>query len=174
MEIVLVIEFSDFLCEKCGECCRRCDPIRVSARDLENISGFLYISPYIVVANYTKQLKDGSFSLKAKPCIFLQGNQCTIYPARPMVCRAFPVTFKKDKTATLSLYDYCRFTENAMVQKAIGFLLRYLMDMDKPELSLALKTYMEQLEKRMPKDLPSQLPFLQKWIKEHKKKSINR
>lgn len=163
LDLVLIKEADLQLCVKCGECCRINDPIAVRIEDLLNIAIFLGISLDMVIANYAKQLKNGAFSLKAKPCVFLQGNQCSIYPARPAVCVMFPLKAKNGHV-TLGLYKYCQFGVNFIVKKAIGILCGHLMEQKNPELGRKMLEIEAQIKKRMPKDYADQLDFAKRLV----------
>jgi len=156
LDIVMIEENISSFCARCGECCRRCDPIVVTVEDLKRIAAYLGTDFYIVISNNTKQLKNGIYSLRAKPCVFLKGNTCTIYPARPDVCRFFPIKTKKGYI-TLGLYEYCSFVANFAVQKSIGLLVQDLIDLEHPEIGRAIDEYMAELERSMPRSQAGQL-----------------
>lgn len=70
-----------FSCDKCGECCRNLDKSPVYD-DLHNGNGV---------------------------CRYLQGNMCSIYNERPLVCRideSYEVFFKDE----MSYEDYLQLT----------------------------------------------------------------
>ena len=71
-------EESYFRCERCGECCRTL-PISLGWDDIERLS-------------FLDKLDDDAIENCLKtPC--LNGNKCTIYDKRPLVCRIFPFEF---------------------------------------------------------------------------------
>lgn len=154
-DIAMAMRFSSAFCDKCGECCRICDPIIISNRDIMNIASFLEISYQTAIANYTKQLKDGRLSLRTSPCIFLEANRCRIYDARPLVCRQFPVT---PVNGSIPYYNNCSFIKNLIVDKAKAFLLRSLMEKHNPELK-AFGEYVKQVGRVLPSDFASQFSF---------------
>jgi Fe-S-cluster containining protein len=155
IDIAIAMRFSYAFCEKCGKCCRVCDPIVVSERDIRGIASYLGIGKLELIGTYTKQLKDGRTSLKTKPCLFLLDNRCTIYIARPSVCRQFPMT---PLNGVMELHDYCSFTMNLMVEKANALVSGELMVKRHPELEV-IREYFKQCGSRVHEDLGSQLSF---------------
>jgi hypothetical protein len=79
-------------CRTCANCCRE-TTVEVGADDIETIARFLDAPPEQVEQLYTStDPVDGARILKqtADGCIFLAGNLCSIYAARPRPCREFP------------------------------------------------------------------------------------
>jgi len=85
-----------FDCRQCAECCRVTE-VEPTRRDIERLSKFLGISTREFIAKYTMIAEDKSRILKKsekKGCIFLSGNDCTVYEARPLDCSGFPHLMK--------------------------------------------------------------------------------
>jgi Fe-S-cluster containining protein len=84
-------------CRECGECCRVTE-VQIVERDVEKLAHFLGISVKAFVEQHTALDEDGAMILRRKPatagsaggCEFLQGNECTVYEARPGNCERFP------------------------------------------------------------------------------------
>jgi len=79
-------------CRACAECCR-CTEVEPTRRDIERLSKFLGITGREFIAKYTMTAGDGSRILKRtekEGCVFLDGNFCTVYEARPVDCSGFP------------------------------------------------------------------------------------
>lgn len=79
-------------CRECAECCRVTE-VEPTRRDIEKLTRFLGISTRDFVAKYTMIAEDKSRILKRsdkKGCVFLSGNDCTVYEARPIDCSGFP------------------------------------------------------------------------------------
>jgi hypothetical protein len=83
-----------FRCSGCGECCRWTGAVLLTDSDLSRLAAHLNMSEQEFIDRHTRlapnrqQLalldqQDGS-------CAFLDGNQCSIYEARPEQCRTFP------------------------------------------------------------------------------------
>jgi hypothetical protein len=116
----------------CGECCKRY-AIPVTPADIRQIIKFTGLNPRAFLAlilpddsvmktyeDYPKiRLEDGdSFVLvlseKGDSCMFLENNRCSIYEARPMVCRPFPFQYSAKKGGEIGFsvneeaHTFCR------------------------------------------------------------------
>jgi Fe-S-cluster containining protein len=78
-------------CRQCGECCRVTE-VQLAERDVEHMARFFRLSEKAFLEKYTSTNKDGELILlrNAGGCVFLDGNDCTIYEARPGNCERFP------------------------------------------------------------------------------------
>ena len=79
-------------CRQCAECCRVPD-VQIVERDVEHLAKYLGISEKKFIAEYTGTGEEGERILKRtkeKGCVFLDGNDCTVYDARPGNCERFP------------------------------------------------------------------------------------
>ena len=79
-------------CRQCGECCRVTE-VQLVERDIEHLSKFLGLKPQKFLDEYTMVNKDNERILKRTKeagCVFLDGNDCTVYEARPGNCEKFP------------------------------------------------------------------------------------
>jgi Fe-S-cluster containining protein len=78
-------------CTKCANCCRVAT-VQLSERDVEKIAKFLRIKPAEFLRDYTFESEEEGLILKRSDsgCIFLSGNDCTIYESRPRTCVDFP------------------------------------------------------------------------------------
>jgi Fe-S-cluster containining protein len=108
----------------CGECCTRYT-ITVTQYDARRIAAFTGLNPtsFLTVMRPHESVADTYFDspkivLSGKnnnilalkeahnACMFLENNQCSIYRARPLVCRPFPFTYslkgKSDAEFTLN------------------------------------------------------------------------
>ncbi len=88
---------SDLKCERCGRCCTLSDPISLEPQDVERLSAILGISIRKTIRKYATSVEVGGHQAwaikKTSPCIFLDeaSGLCKIHPARPIICRAFPL-----------------------------------------------------------------------------------
>jgi uncharacterized protein len=83
-----------FKCTHCGKCCTGSNGfVFLSPRDLLFLSREMKMSVQEFIDSYTR-IVDGQICLLDAPnsdrCIFLKDNQCSVYSARPIQCRAFP------------------------------------------------------------------------------------
>jgi hypothetical protein len=78
-------------CRSCGECCRVTE-VELAERDVEHLAKFLGIKEKDFVEQYTATSDDGDLILRRTEtgCVFLEGNDCTVYEARPGNCERFP------------------------------------------------------------------------------------
>src|SRR5215469_13771888 len=77
-------------CTACANCCKL-GTTEVSERDVERLARYLRISPERVLADYTEESTDPDEerNLRRKAdqsCVFLDGNLCSVYDARPDIC----------------------------------------------------------------------------------------
>jgi uncharacterized protein len=79
-------------CTICANCCRVATAT-VKERDIEHLARFLRISEERFLADYTMESDEEGRILRRTEengCVFLSGNECTVYEARPDACQRFP------------------------------------------------------------------------------------
>ena len=82
-------------CRACANCCKVAET-NISERDVEKLARFLRITPKQFIAEYTtmsvqeEEEEDLILRRTDAGCIFLDGNDCSIYEARPDTCSNFP------------------------------------------------------------------------------------
>jgi Fe-S-cluster containining protein len=79
-------------CTACANCCRVATA-RVSERDIERLARYLRIPAAKFLAEYTTRDPEEGTILKRtgeRGCVFLEGNSCVVYDARPDTCQRFP------------------------------------------------------------------------------------
>ncbi len=78
-------------CRQCAECCRVTEA-EIYEKDIASLSKNLGISRKEFLEQYTQAGTDGELILKRTKdgCVFLSGNDCTIYEFRPKTCEGFP------------------------------------------------------------------------------------
>jgi hypothetical protein len=78
-------------CLACANCCRVAST-RVTDRDVDKLVRFLGMSRAQLLSEYTVVSEDEGRILKrtGTGCVFLSGNECTVYEARPHTCEDFP------------------------------------------------------------------------------------
>ena len=78
-------------CRQCAECCRVTE-VQLAERDIEHLARFFRITEKAFLEQYTATGEDGELILRrtAAGCVFLSGNECTVYEARPGNCERFP------------------------------------------------------------------------------------
>jgi len=84
---------SEFDCRTCANCCRE-TLATASLAEIHAIAQYLSMEDAEVVRLYTVPPTEpgGDRILRNQPagCVFLDGNLCSIYEARPKVCRDYP------------------------------------------------------------------------------------
>lgn len=78
-------------CTHCANCCRVAT-VTLSERDVDRLARYLRIKPRKFIADYTEESEDEGLILRRSEsgCVFLSGNDCTVYDARPDICQRFP------------------------------------------------------------------------------------
>ena len=78
-------------CQTCANCCRVATA-KITERDVEKLAKFLKIKPGQFLTDYADQTEDEGWVLRRteQGCVFLDGNECTVYKARPATCEDFP------------------------------------------------------------------------------------
>ena len=92
---------SYFNCDKCpAYCCSIYDRVQVTKRDIKRLAKHFAISVETATSRFTKRwekeqvLRRKKDPIFGRACQFLdpQTRKCTVYHARPLVCREFPLT----------------------------------------------------------------------------------
>lgn len=78
-------------CTACANCCRVATT-QVSERDTERLARHLGMKSGPFLAQYTVETADEGRVLRRdnNGCVFLAGNLCSVYEARPATCQHFP------------------------------------------------------------------------------------
>ena len=79
-------------CTQCANCCRVATT-QVSERDVERLARHLSMTPAAFLAECTLESDDEGAILRRTQeggCVFLDGNLCSVYDARPDICQRFP------------------------------------------------------------------------------------
>lgn len=106
-----------FRCKRCGECCRHVKgAVILESIDAYRLAKHLGISMTEVYEQYADPfILDESgypiFALKVKgarqECMFLDGNRCTVRPARPRACRHYLFWVEPTDGNGGMEYNYC-------------------------------------------------------------------
>ena len=89
-----------YKCSNCPAYCCSYDHIEVTDADLARLAAHFELSEQVAERRFTKRVEDGklrvlrhkSDEIFGTACRFLdpESRQCTIYHARPRICRAYP------------------------------------------------------------------------------------
>src|SRR5208283_1266529 len=78
-------------CTACANCCRVTE-VGITEKDIEKLAKFVGASEGEFVEQFTACDESGALILKKNEggCVFLEGNLCSVYEARPHNCVNFP------------------------------------------------------------------------------------
>jgi Fe-S-cluster containining protein len=118
-------------CRQCANCCRVATT-KLQERDIEKLARFLRVKRAQFIRDYTTVSEDEGIVLKRTEehgCIFLSGNECTVYEARPSTCEHFPHVVRGAGSITSRMWQfvdratYCPIVYNWMesVKKETNF-----------------------------------------------------
>jgi Fe-S-cluster containining protein len=118
-------------CTQCANCCRVATA-KVTKRDLERLARYLRIKPARVMADYTMPSEEEGRVLQRSNetgCVFLDGNTCTVYDARPESCQKFPHVVRGNGSIASRMWEfvdracYCPIVYNSLeaFKKELGF-----------------------------------------------------
>jgi uncharacterized protein len=91
-------------CLSCANCCKTTSPIFRDV-DIKRIAKSLRTGEQKFIAEYLHMDEEGDYVLNQAPCSFLdlETNKCTIYEIRPLACREYPHTDRKNMHQILDL-----------------------------------------------------------------------
>lgn len=95
-------------CTECGNCCRVATA-KVTDRDAAKLAKFLGVTVGHFLRHYTKEDdEEGRILMREEGagCVFLSGNECTVYEARPDACQLFPHTVKGEGSRASRMWQY--------------------------------------------------------------------
>ena len=109
-------------CLACANCCRVATA-KVTERDVERLSKYLRLKPARFLADFTVESADEGVVLKRDRktgCVFLNGNECTVYDARPDSCQKFPHVVRGNGSIASRMWElidracYCPIVYNSL------------------------------------------------------------
>ncbi|MFN5443490.1 MAG: YkgJ family cysteine cluster protein [Crocinitomicaceae bacterium] len=96
-------EFRKTDCLSCANCCKTTSPIFRDV-DINRISKRLGMKSQKFIEFYLRIDEDQDYVLHSSPCTFLnEDNTCSIYEDRPLACREYPHTDRKNMYQILDL-----------------------------------------------------------------------
>ncbi|HOW68298.1 MAG TPA: YkgJ family cysteine cluster protein [Candidatus Paceibacterota bacterium] len=91
-------DLSNFVCTRCGECCRIPGQIHLTEVDISRLAAFLGFSEHDFIQRHIDLAQDRkNLVIKGNPdlpCPYLKDNQCSVYAARPEQCRNYPFRWR--------------------------------------------------------------------------------
>ncbi len=95
--------FQKINCLTCANCCKTTSPIFRDV-DIRRLSKRLRMSEAKFIDTYLKIDEDQDYVLQSSPCAFLgEDNYCNVYEDRPLACREYPHTNRKNMYQILEL-----------------------------------------------------------------------
>jgi Fe-S-cluster containining protein len=118
-------------CRQCANCCKVATT-RISERDVEKLARFFRIRLAEFIREYTMETQEEGLILRrdgAQGCVFLSGNDCTVYEVRPRNCENFPHLVRGEGSLVSRMWDmpdracYCPIVYNALeaFKSEVGF-----------------------------------------------------
>ena len=118
-------------CLQCANCCRVATA-KVTERDVERLARYLRVKPARVMAEYVVKSEEEGLILqrdKKTGCVFLSGNECTVYDARPDGCQKFPHVVRGNGSIASRMWElidracYCPIVYNSLeaFKEEMGF-----------------------------------------------------
>ena len=97
------LAFQKIDCLKCANCCKTTSPI-FRESDIKKLSKRFKIKTHEFIAEYLKLDTDEDYVLRTAPCPFLwNDNTCGVYEDRPLACKEYPHTDRKNMYQVLDL-----------------------------------------------------------------------
>ncbi|MES2799334.1 MAG: YkgJ family cysteine cluster protein [Bacteroidota bacterium] len=92
-------------CLTCGNCCKTTSPIFRDV-DIKRISKGLRMKESKFIDEFLRMDDESDYVLKTAPCSFLgTDNKCSIYEIRPLACREYPHTDRKNMFQILQITE---------------------------------------------------------------------
>jgi Fe-S-cluster containining protein len=94
-------------CRQCAECCRVTE-VPLAERDIERLTHLLGISEKAFLEKYTARGENDALILRrtSAGCVFLSGNDCTVYDARPGNCERFPHLLRGSGSLVSRMWEF--------------------------------------------------------------------
>ncbi len=110
--------FQKMDCLKCANCCKTTSPIFRDV-DIKRLAKYLRMTENNFIKDYLKIDEDKDYVLQSSPCTFLDDdNTCRVYEHRPLACREYPHTDRKNMFQIVDLT-----IKNLDICPAVGMVL---------------------------------------------------
>jgi Fe-S-cluster containining protein len=109
-------------CSACANCCRVAT-VRITERDVDRLVRDLGMAREEFLATYTMDSQEEGRILRRSEsagCVFLEGNLCRVYEARPDTCQRFPHLVRGNGSIASRMWQfidracYCPIVYNAL------------------------------------------------------------
>lgn len=113
--------FKKIDCLECANCCKTTSPI-FRLVDIKRLSKRLRMTESKFIDTYLKIDEENDYVLQSSPCSFLgDDNYCSVYEDRPLACREYPHTDRKNMYQILPLTR-----KNMEVCPAVSYIMQEL------------------------------------------------
>jgi uncharacterized protein len=90
-------------CLTCANCCKTTSPIFRDV-DIQRLAKHLRVTEQNLIKTYLHKDEEDDYVLNSAPCTFLGAdNYCSVYEFRPLACREYPHTDRKNMFQILDL-----------------------------------------------------------------------
>jgi len=116
-------EFAQRDCLKCANCCKTTSPI-FRQPDILRMAKALRLKESQLVERYLKRDEDDDYVLKTSPCFnLLEDNTCAVYDDRPLACREYPHTDRKNMYQIMDLT-----AQNTLICPAVASIVEKILN----------------------------------------------
>lgn len=115
--------FAKMDCLKCANCCKTTSPIFRDV-DIKRLSKYLKMNESNFIKQFLRIDEDQDYVLQKSPCFFLEtDNTCSVYEHRPLACKEYPHTDRKN------MYQIMDLTINNLdICPAVGKIMSTILD----------------------------------------------
>ena len=116
-------EFKKSDCLQCANCCKTTSPI-FRQPDIRRMAKALRMKESQLVAQYLRLDEDDDYVLKTSPCFnLLPDNTCAVYEDRPLACREYPHTDRKNMYQIMDLT-----AQNTLICPAVASIVEKIVN----------------------------------------------
>ena len=116
-------EFAKRDCQQCANCCKTTSPI-FRQPDIRRMAKALRMKESQLVAQYLKRDEDDDYVLQSSPCFnLLPDNTCAVYEDRPLACREYPHTDRKNMYQIMDLT-----AQNTLICPAVASIVEKIVN----------------------------------------------
>jgi Fe-S-cluster containining protein len=116
-DFIMIYKLQQIICRKCGACCSKNIPMRVSKFQLKEIAEKQNTSYKKIKRKIkAKPNQDGTFYINRNPCPFLNNKLCKIYNVRPSICKAYPANEILEYIVRGGKYPKCPIADVLLIE----------------------------------------------------------